>query len=102
MFTLISAKGTFVIHWGDGEVQVINRSNTTTETVYTHKYARAGGYKIGINGTATGYNTSETTAAISFTTGTIGGESRTPTLIEAIVGHLGTVFPTLGASNGVL
>ena len=61
----ISAKGTYLIDWGDGNVETINKTNTT-KTTYSHTYDSAGEYTIGIGGEATAYNTSTSTAAISF------------------------------------
>ena len=61
----ISAAGSFSINWGDGTVDNINKTDTTN-TTYSHTYDSAGEYTISIGGEATAYNTSTTTAAISF------------------------------------
>ena len=81
----ISAKGTYLIDWGDGNKETINKTNTTN-TTYSHTYDKAGEYKIGISGEATAYNTSTSTAAISF---------RDNTNTAGISGSLGAIFGTL-------
>ena len=84
----ISAKGTYLIDWGDGNKETITKTNTTS-TTYSHTYDSAGEYTIGIGGEATAYNTSTSTAAISF---------RDNTNTAGISGSLGAIFGTL--SNG--
>ena len=79
----ISAAGEYEIDWGDGKTETITKSDTTM-TTYTHNYDVAGEYTIGLGGQATAYNTSTTTAAVSFN-GNIAG----------ISGSLGEVFSTL-------
>ncbi len=81
----ISAAGDFTIDWGDGDVETINKTNTR-DTTYRHTYDSAGEYKIGISGEATAYNTSTSTAAISF---------RDNTNTAGISGSLGAIFGTL-------
>ena len=84
----ISAAGDFTIDWGDGDVETINKTNTTS-TTYSHTYDKAGEYTIGIGGKATAYNTSSSTSAISFSRNTN---------TAGISGSLGGIFGTL--SNG--
>lgn len=84
----ISAKGDFVVDWGDGNVQVISKPDTTN-TPYNHTYDTAGTYLIKIKGAATGYSRDSTTAAISFNQNTN---------ISSIFGSIGQVFTTL--ANG--
>ena len=81
----ISAAGDFTIDWGDGNVETINKTDTN-DTTYSHTYDSAGEYTIGIDGKATAYNTSTTTAAISFS-------SNQNT--AGISGSLGAIFGTL-------
>ena len=81
----ISAAGSFSINWGDGTVDNINKADTTN-TTYSHTYDSAGEYTIGIGGEATAYNTSTSTAAISF--------SRNKNT-AGISGSLGAIFGTL-------
>ena len=81
----ISAAGSFSINWGDGTVDNINKSDTTN-TTYSHTYDSAGEYTISIGGEATAYNTSITTAAISF---------RDNKNTAGISGSLGAIFGTL-------
>ena len=81
----ISAKGTYLIDWGDGNKETINKTNTTN-TTYSHTYDSAGEYTIGIGGEATAYNTSTSTAAISFY-----NNKNT----AGISGSLGAIFGTL-------
>ncbi len=86
----LSARGTFAVNWGDGTFQTIQRDNTELQT-YSHTYAKAGKYKIGIAGTATGYSiaddTPNTTAAIHF---------RKNENIAEIHGSVGAIFGTIG------
>ena len=50
----MSAKGTFYVDWGDGNVQTISRANTMDAT-YSHSYANVGVYNIRFGGvSATG------------------------------------------------
>ncbi|MBQ2845152.1 MAG: hypothetical protein IJE79_04000 [Alphaproteobacteria bacterium] len=84
----ISAAGEFVVDWGDGTVETITKANTT-DTTYTHNYATADEYTIGIGGQATAYNTSTSTAAISFYV------NSSQTKIASIDGSLGAIFGTL-------
>ena len=81
----ISAAGDFTVDWGDGDVETINKTNTTN-TTYSHTYDTAGEYTIGISGEATAYNTSTSTAAISFK------DNRNT---AGISGSLGAIFGTL-------
>ncbi len=89
----ISAAGEFTIDWGDGTVETITKSDTTN-TTHSHTYSSAGAYNIGISGDATAYNTSTTTAAISF----YKSRGVFQTRVANISGSLGAIFPTL--SNG--
>jgi len=102
----MSASGTFYIDCGDGGTlsgtgvtnQTITRT-TTTEDLYTCTYTTAGTKTIRFSGTATGYSTTVgeawTVAAIRF-----GGSSDvTPTLIAAINGSLGQIFPSFASYN---
>ena len=99
----ISATGTFGVYCGEGGTlsgdgvsgNIITRSSTSS-SLYTCTYTTGGVKHIGFAGTATGYSTSNTTAAISFNADTNG----TPTLIASLGDGLGEVFPTLGNSNG--
>jgi hypothetical protein len=85
----ISASGTFTVDWGDGTtVETITKSDTTN-TSYYHTYASAGNYVIQFSGTATGYNTSNSIAAISFANATY------RTKMTQIAGSLGAIFPTI-------
>ena len=84
----ISAAGEFVVDWGDGTVETITKPDTT-DTTYTHNYATADEYTIGIGGQATAYNTVTSTAAISFYV------NSSQTKIASIDGSLGAIFGTL-------
>ncbi|MBQ2844565.1 MAG: hypothetical protein IJE79_00935, partial [Alphaproteobacteria bacterium] len=85
----ISAAGEFVVDWGDGKTETITKPDTTN-TTYTHDYATANTYTIGIGGQATAYNTSNwTAAAISFYV------NSSETKIASIDGSLGAIFGTL-------
>ena len=84
----MSAKGSFVVNWGDGNIEVITNPDTSTVT-YDHTYNVAKNYTIGIKGTATAYSNGSSTPVISFD----GNEN-----ISMIFGSVGQVFPTL--ANG--
>jgi len=98
-FTM-SATGTFYISCGDGgtlsgsgvSANTVTRTGTSSAT-YTCTYSTAGEKTILFAGTATGYSTSTTTPAISFYNGT-------PTKVASVSGSLGSIFSTLGESNG--
>ena len=83
----ISAAGEFVIDWGDGTIETINKTNTTN-TTYLHDYSTTGEYTIGIGGQATAYNTDPYTATISFPSDFVYD-------IFSIDGSLGAIFSTL-------
>ncbi len=86
----ISAAGEFYIDWGDGTVETITKPDTT-DTRYSHNYATANTYTIGIGGQATAYNTNTSTAAICF----FMYSSR----IASIDGSLGAIFGTLSSDT---
>ena len=103
----MSAKGTFYIDWGDGNVQMLDRSSTTAMTEYTHNYASANEYIIKFGGLATGYTTSTAIslypnrATIFFgkqISGSAIGANNTYDKIGGISGSLGAIFPTLGTT----
>lgn len=89
----LSARGTFAVNWGDGTIQTIRRDDTELQT-YSHTYAKAGKYKIGIAGTATGYSTADPrtnpTAAIRFWKNNN---------LAGIQGSLGAIFGTIGSGT---
>ncbi len=92
----LSAKGTYYINWGDGNTEVIVKTNTT-ETTYPHKYATAGTYNIEFMGQATEYNTSNNVAAIQFG----GEESNSCPYLAGIDGSLGAIFGTISDGDSV-
>lgn len=106
----MSAMGTFYVDWGDGTIDTITRDNTD-ETLYSHTYTTAGIKTIRFGGLATGYSTlaSITTQIVpairfgSIPTGLYTNNTPlndvTPSLIKAIDGSLGLIFPTLGSSK---
>ena len=86
----ISAAGEFWVDWGDGsDIQVITKSNTTTQTI-SHTYATAAAYTIRMGGRATKYYNGNSTAAISF----LGNTS-----LASVSGSLGKIFPTLSSTS---
>lgn len=92
----MSAKGSFVVDWGDGNIDSINRDNTTA-TEYPHTYTAGGIKNIKFCGKATEYDSAtgdNVVAAITFYKATGGSQ----TLIASVSGTLGAVFPTLGAN----
>jgi len=105
---VLSATGTFYVDWGDGNVDLITR-NDTSPTEYGHLYSTAGIKTIRFAGLATGYNTTNyqgekdsSGAAIRFgaTSNNISTSTGgTPTLITQLSGSIGSVFPTLGSAD---
>ena len=93
----IGAAGTFVIDWGDGEIETI-RNKPLGNTVYSHTYDAPGEYDITLGGRATDYAIIDPDASeiptLTFTCADpMGGEP--PTNLAKISGRLGRVFPTL-------
>jgi len=89
----MSAKGTFYVDWGDGTVDTIVR-NDTDKTLYNHTYLTAGVKTIRFSGLATGYNTNDTTAAISFYQSTDNSASK----ITSVSGNLSAIFPYMSGN----
>lgn len=102
----ISARGTFVVDWGDGTVNTYTYNDANYSMALTHTYTAAGTHNINIGGRATGYSTLDgisnndnvTNSAISFYNSN--SFTGTPTKIAAVTGSMGAVFPTLGSTNG--
>jgi hypothetical protein len=89
----MSASGTFYVDWGDGTVDTITR-NDTTSTLYSHTYPSGGVKIIQFGGLATGYYSgSGILAAIKFP-----GDWTSGSLLAAISGSIGQIFPTLGTA----
>ena len=93
----IGAAGTFVIDWGDGEIETI-RNKPLGNVVYSHTYDAPGEYDITLGGRATDYaiidlDASEIPTVSFFWADLMGGEP--PTNLAKISGRLGRVFPTL-------
>ena len=84
----ISAAGEFIVNWGDGKTETITKPDTT-KTTYSHTYSTSKSYTIKLTGQATAYNTSTSTAAISFYV------NSSQTKIASIDGSLGAIFGTL-------
>ena len=91
----MSASGVFYVDWGDnGPVEVIDRTNNTAYTTYSHTYTNtvAQSYTIKFDGDAAGYSISTYSsqgAAISFYNNT---------KLAGISGSLGSLFPTIGGA----
>ena len=101
-FTM-SAKGTFYVDCGNGGTltstanDVINNTitrSTTTVATYTCTWGTAGAQTIQFGGTATGYSTGTTTAAISFYISSGGTQAN----IASISGNLSTMFPYISGN----
>ena len=91
MFAL-SAAGNYVIDWGDGNVELINKTDTARESVW-HTYKKGGVYTIGLSGQATKYSDVEFIAAIDFGNNTAEVvEANAYKYIAAIDGVLGAIF----------
>ena len=87
---IISAAGKFIIDWGDGNIEKIDKNKTGEQTI-SHSYNNAGAHKIKLGGKATGYDGRY--AVISFY------ENLN---LAKIDGSLGQIFSTLsdGAQPG--
>ena len=82
----IAAAGEFVVDWGDGTVENITKLYDR-DIYYSHEYATAGEYTIGLSGQATAYNIlCDDFASIKFQSGS---------KIASIDGSLGAIFGTL-------
>ena len=110
----IGAAGTFVIDWGDGEIETI-RNKPLGNVVYSHTYDAPGEYDITLGGRATDYAIIDLDASeiptLTFAWADIMNmmTGEPPTNLAKISGRLGRVFPTLengknpnfyGAFNG--
>ena len=96
---LISAAGYYTIDWGDGEIETIEKSDTTA-TIYSHTYSNtAAKHRILLTGKATMYSTSDTTAAISFCDRNYpdaqSATSASTYGISSMTGCLGCIFSTI-------
>ncbi|MBQ7949367.1 MAG: hypothetical protein IJ276_00060 [Alphaproteobacteria bacterium] len=85
MTVYLAAAGKYYISWGDGKVDVIEKTDAS-RTSHSHSYRRANTYTIKMGGLATAYNTDDELATISF--------SYTGSLTK-LSGSLGAIFPTL-------
>ncbi len=91
MFAL-SAAGNYVIDWGDGNVELINKTDTTRESI-RHTYKKGGVYTIGLSGQATKYSDVAFIAAIDFGNNTAEVvEGNAYKYISTIEGSLGAIF----------
>ena len=95
----MSPKGSFAVDWGDGNIDNINRVNTTASQ-YTHLYSTGGVKTIKFCGKATEYDSAEgdnVVAAITFykSTDAQGSQIR----IASVSGSLWSVFPTIGGGT---
>ena len=107
----MSAEGTFYVDWGDGTIDVIDRSGyDQAPQRYSHTYTTASGnngWTIKIWGEATGYKTwtlATQGSAISFGqfngTGIVNPDvPMTPERVAGISGSLGAVFPTINGGG---
>ena len=87
----ISAAGNFTVDWGDGSaVETITKSNTNNQEI-SHTYTNSGVYTIGLDGLATGYNSDDSIAAMSFECDYCSNNS-----VASLSGSLGAIFPTIG------
>ncbi|MCL2017455.1 MAG: hypothetical protein FWG80_01610 [Alphaproteobacteria bacterium] len=94
----LSPQGRFVIDCGNGDVQTINRTNTTN-TTYSCTYTSGGNYTVGIGGLATSYSINATTAAISFYSSAHASPHPNRAKMTGISGDLGRIFPMLNTTT---
>ena len=105
----MSAKGQFYVDWGDGNVEMINRTGTTM-TEYSHDYASTNEYIIKFGGLATGYTKNSDAyqlphrSCIFFGSPTENdnvGVNNTYDKLAGISGSLGALFPTIGTVTAI-
>ncbi len=108
----MSAMGTFYIDCGAGGTlsgtgasgKILNRTNTNVG-LYTCAYSTAGVKTIRYSGIATQYSSGDFFAdagAIQFAYwNEVDGDLPTPSLVAAIDGSLGAIFPTLGQTKAL-
>lgn len=89
----ISAKGTFYVDWGDGNVTA-HTNLQPGEMVIEHDYSVGRISNIRIGGVAEAYSSQGEMAAISFTD--FNGATNTASAIAEISGSLSLLFPTIG------
>lgn len=87
---MLGAAGEFMVDWGDGTVEKIDR-NTTELGMYSHTYETAGTYKIKFRGHATGYEIIDIETAGMWSAIVFEGNY----MIASISGSLGSIFGTL-------
>lgn len=87
---MLGAAGEFMVDWGDGTVEKIDR-NTTELGMYSHTYETAGTYKIKFRGHATGYEIIDFETAKIWSAIVFEGNY----MIASISGSLGSIFGTL-------
>ena len=94
----ITAKGEFIVDWGDGNVEPIQKTNTNKE-FFEHTLGSAFGPKktttVKLCGTATKYSPSDTANIAAVMFGNMEDESHTADKILAVRGSLGKIFPTI-------
>ena len=93
---VIGAGGTFLIDWGDGNKETINKS--TGERTYSHTYNTAGAYTIKLDGKANYYINIYDVAAIRFNI-TASSSDANVKKIASIDGSLGAIFGTLASGT---
>lgn len=82
----INAKGTFIVDWGDGNIEQI-KQNISSIKRYSHTYATTGNYEVKLGGKATAYDYNTTSVpSISF---------QNQLTLKRISGSLGKIFSTL-------
>ena len=93
----LSAQGNFTIDCGNGNVQTINRTDTTN-TTYSCTYISGGNYTVGIGGLAISYSATISTA-ISFYSSAHAATHPNRAKMTGISGDLGQIFPILNATT---
>ncbi len=91
----LSAAGTFYVDCGNGGTlsgtnasgKIISRGSSTTNTTYSCSWGTSTAQTVRFGGTATDYNTSTSTAAISFYTDITNAQK-----VYSITGDLGKIF----------
>lgn len=93
----IIASGRWIVDWGDGTTEAINRGTyddyMDDDDKYSHTYTTTGTHIIKMTGLATDYSGDDEISAINFSQA--GYEDN----IASISGSLGKMFPTLNGNN---
>lgn len=89
---LLSVQGSFVVDWGDGTIENINKTDTSEQVMF-HRYDTPGAYIIRLGGVATAYDTAYYPSYWIPAVPSIAVSDYWS--VERLYGRLGRLFPTL-------